>query len=140
MKLQEEFDATLEKYRKEKEKRMKIEKEMEEFLKHVQESLNENEALIITVSGKIGKDNKIIIGTKWIGIEDPSSISPGFSCILKENKNEYVKHVKKEGFFRNVLKQALEKPEEAKLEIIEVSPEIIAGTYLDEYRGVSSNK
>ena len=141
MGLKEKFDKVLEKYREEKEKRMKIEKEMEEFLKHVHESLEESEALVISTPGKIGKDNKIIISDKWIGIENPlMSASPGFTCIPRENEQKYNKYVKEEGFFRNVLKQALEKPEEAKLEIIEVSPEIIAATYLDEYRRISSNK
>ena len=136
MGLKEKFDEALEKYRKEEEEKERREKEMEEFLEHVQERLDKNEALIISVPSKMREDeSKIIIGAGWVGIENPSSLIIGFTCIPK-NKEEYNVYVKKEGFFRDVLRKAIEKPEEAKIQIIKVSHEIIAGPYLDDYRQI----
>ena len=140
MELKEVFNAALEKFREEREKKEKRDREIEEFLNHVYSKLRRDEAAIISVPGC---KTRIIVADRWIGIEDPSTEDPslppmkGFTCIPKSGKRykEYIRN----GLFREILMRAVENPKEARIEIIEVSHEIIAELYINEYRQISAS-
>ena len=150
MRLIERFEEVFEKYPKKerkkflkiiinkiiKKKKIKIEKEMEEFLKIVQDKLNYTDALIISLPDILDetRKNRIIIGKNWIGMETIN----GFTCIPIKTEEEE-SYIKEGSFFREVLVRALKKPTKADLKIIEVYPGIFTSEDVKVYRQMYPN-